>query len=51
MSYKTQILKVNILMNVNVIHNKIARCSKSTVSFIINATQFWLNNLQNDNIQ
>lgn len=29
MSYKTQILKVNILMAVDVIHNVLARCSKS----------------------
>jgi len=29
MSYKTQILKVNILMAVDAIHNILARCSKS----------------------
>jgi len=29
MSYKMQILKVNILMAVNFIHNMLARCSKS----------------------
>ena len=41
MSCKTQILKVNVLMAVNVIHNTLARCTKSTGSLQINDTGNW----------
>jgi len=44
MSYKTQILKVNILMDVKVIHNVLARCCKAIGSLQINVTQnLWWN--------
>ena len=38
-------------MAVNVIHNTLARCTKSTGSLQINDTGNWWNNLQKDNIQ
>lgn len=51
MLYKTQILKANIFMAVNAIHNMLARCSKSIGLLQINVTQNWWNNLQKRNIQ
>jgi len=38
-------------MAVNVIHNMLAKCSKSIGSLQINVTQNWWNNLQKGNIQ